>query len=205
MEGLLNLEEKSQRIKFARQFLAENFFGAFLFCCKWNGTNGRTFRDRLPEDFIMIILEKVIEGKACNTESYISFRDSIYFHLKMAMLNYFYPKNEKEYVYLDSDEDSSETNPNSLQFGEELSYCSESFLDDFESEDIIEKVYSLFDHDTEVEEIMYLEEFLKGGKRENIAHSLGITQDECTVIKKRVNRKMNERWNKKYRMETINE
>ena len=201
----MNLEEKNRRIKFATQFLHENFFGALLYCRKWNGTNGRTFRDRLPEDFIMTILEKILEGKACNTGSYIHFRDSIFFHLKMAMLNYFYPKNEKEFVDLDLPEDSSETNPNSLQIGEELSYCSESFLDDFESDDLVEKVYSLFDPDTEVEEIMYLEEFLKGGKRECIAQSLGITQDECTVIKKRADRKMVERWVKKYRMEIINE
>ncbi|MDP2038560.1 MAG: hypothetical protein Q8L04_14350 [Ignavibacteria bacterium] len=201
----MNPEEKNRRIEFSKQFIKECKFNAILYCNKWNGTNGRTFREKQPEDFIFIILEKIIEGKSCNLDSFVCFRNSVYYHLENAMLNYFYPKNEKEFVDLDLPEDSSETNLNSLQIGEELSYCSESFLDDFESDDLVEKVHSLFDPDTEVEEIMYLEEFLKGGKRECIAQSLGITQDECTVIKKRTDRKMVERWVKKYRMEIINE
>lgn len=197
---VLNAEEEKHLIEdYVEEFMKTDFFNIIHWCKKWEGTNGKYFKAILPEDIVINILERALEGKRkCYLASYKHFRNSIYYHVKNELLTFFRNgnkdvTNETNYNIEDSyDEESIEL------FLEKGLYVDgiEEILENYEKQELINRIFELFDQDKETMEIFVMEEIMKGGKRNEIADSLGISVNEVTNIQKRIKRKIDNNKNK---------
>jgi DNA-directed RNA polymerase specialized sigma24 family protein len=184
----LDLEEKAKILEYIKEFDKHDKYRAISYCYSWNGTNGRYFNGKDPEDYLMEVLAKMLDGKKCYTASYKAFKGSVYFHLKYEMLSYFHIKEDE--INKGKNSELSFTNAESL-LNEDLYFESaEIIYTGVEHSELKEQIFSCFDHDTEIEEILVLEEMLKGGKREEISKDLGITPSDYTNIVKRIKSKL---------------
>jgi len=184
----LDLEEKAKILEYIKEFDKQDKFRAISFCYSWNGTNGRYFNSKDPEDYLMEILAKMLDGKKCYTNSYKAFRGSVYYHLKNEMLSYFHLREDE--INKGKNAELSFSNAENL-INEDLYFESaELIYGGVELEEIKNKVFSSFDAETEVEEVIVLEEILKGGKRDEIAKALGIKPSDYTNILKRIKTKL---------------
>jgi DNA-directed RNA polymerase specialized sigma24 family protein len=197
---LLSTEEEKQLIEdYANKFMNVDYHNIIHWCYKWNGTNGKYFKAILPKDIVMNTLERVFEGKRkCYLKSYEHFRNSIYYHVKNELLTFFGNRNKDEtnyYIEDSIDEESIEL------FFEKGLYVDgfEEIIGSCENQEFIDRIYKLFDEDKETLEIFVLEEILKGGKRSEIAKSLGISVNEVTNIQKRIKRKIGNNKNKLFK------
>ncbi|MEG8988143.1 sigma-70 family RNA polymerase sigma factor [Ignavibacteria bacterium 4148-Me] len=194
----MSLEEQLKIYEFINIFIKNDFNNASYYCYTWNGTNGIYFREKRPEDFVLHILELVIEGKRkVYLESYNTFKNSIYYHLKNEMLTYFkcrkklVEEENPHYINVDDskivpyDDDINYENNNDPRESEILNYV--------ENNEIKEKLLNLIDPENELEEWLVLNAYLEGKKREEIAEDLGISVNEVTNIKKRIIRKLKRR------------
>lgn len=190
------INEDELILNYIKKFLKEDKFRAINFCYKWNGVNGITFTEKHPEDFIMELISFIYENKRkFYLKSYKNFKNSFYYHLKFMMLTYFKcsKKNKKEednpnldkLVYFQADDNEMD-----------IIDGSESFLSKLESNEIQEKIVSIFNEENEADERLYCECFICGYKRDEIAEMMGLTPYEVSVIKKRVDRKLNKNQNK---------
>lgn len=180
---------------YIEHFLKNDRCSAIWHCMQWNGSNGRWFGAKLPEDFIMELLAGFIKGKICYTKSYKHFLGSVYFHLNFAMKSYFkYREGERcencEVTFSEADAE---------KYIERGGYAegAEVIFSGIENNELRERIISLFDPQKEVEELFVLDEIFKGGKREEIAKELGISPDYCTNIFKRISNKVKKRLNTK--------
>lgn len=193
----MNNDDLILKLTYTEEFLKKDKFNAVYFCKTWEGTNGIYFNAKEPADFIFDVLERINEGRRkCYLKDYRTFRNSVYYHLKNEMLTYFNCRNSKK---VDENENIIPIdNSIMLIFNDNKNYENDDFgskdvLSYIESEDLKDKLIDLFDPNEEVEEIAVLEEILEGKKRREIAEDLGITEDEVTVIQKRVYRKIHNR------------
>lgn len=176
--------------EYINRFCREDKYGALFYCKRWDGTNNQYFCEKQPEDFLMEVLEGIFKGKTCFLKSYNTFKGSVYFHLRFRMLSYFKCRNIKKV------DESSPENQFTLIEAENFydsdkfySGCEEIF-EGVEKGELINTIFSMLDPEKDIEEILYLEEYLKGGKREAIADALGITPVECSEIQRRLIKKI---------------
>lgn len=193
----MNNDDQILKLTYTEEFIKKDKFNAVYYCMKWDGTNGIYFNAKEPVDFIIDILGRVNEGRRkCYLKDYNTFRNSIYYHLKNEMLTYFRcrfkrKENENENII-------AIDNPVMFSYDDNIHYeyddlgC-EDMLEGIEKDDFKERLLELFDPNEEVEEIAVLEELLENKKRREIAEDLGITEDEVTVIQKRIHRKIDKR------------
>ena len=199
LEEKLSNEEKELRLAYLSQFLKDDKANAVYYCKKWTNNNERKFRAIEPEDLVFKVLEGIYEGKICYTKSYKHFKGSVYFHLKFALLSHFKIKKK---------DDLTEDEPENL-FTEEYAenfFESEGYFDGaeiilgaIENDEIREAIFSVFDPNVDIEELFVLEEIFKGDKRKEIADSLGMTEKELDVIRKRVFRRIEKKLPKNFR------
>lgn len=190
MGGTLELNDSKLIYEYINQFCRQDMYAAILFCKKWDGTNSHYFCEKQPEDFVMEVLEGIFKGKRCYLNSYTTFRGSVYFHLRFKMLSYFKCRNIKK-IDESSPENNFTLNEAEYFYDSDQFYsgCEEIF-DGVEKGEIINTIFSMLDPEKDIEEILYLEEYLKGGKREAIAGALGITPIECSEIQRRLIKKI---------------
>ena len=193
-----NSEHTTIIIDYIKIFIKEDFSNVCYYAWRWAGINGKYFKSEMPEDFIMKILIFVIEGRRkCYLNSYFHFRNSIYYHVKNELLTFFKSKDEykidSEKIYEIEDSISEEK---ILYFDKGL-YTDgiEEILGRLENEEFRERIFSLFDENKDIEEILVLEKRLEGLERSEIADSLGLTVKEVTNIQKRIHRKLNKNKN----------
>lgn len=162
-----------------------------LYCTKWDGSNGKWFSAKQPEDFIMELMTGLCSGKVCYTKTYMHFLGSVYFHLNFAMKSYFKYREEESKECREElfSEEDAENYLNSCAYTE----GAEIIFKEIERKEIKEYLFHCFDPVKESEEIMLLEEIFRGGKREEIASVLAITPAEYTNILKRINSKIKKR------------
>lgn len=174
--------------------MKNDFYKAVYYCQKWNGTNNIYFREKDPDDFVLVILEKILDGKRkCYLEDYEHFKGSVYFHLRNEMLTYFQCKKKKEpeNVYYIEIENSNIVSYDDERFYEDYSEeIVKGLLSEIDSDDIKNKLFSLFDPNEDIEEIVVFEEILKGKTREEIAEDNKLSLNEVTNIRKRIFRKI---------------
>lgn len=181
-------------IEYQKIFMKNGYYNAVYYCQRWNGTNNIYFREKEPEDFVLEILERILEGKRmCFLNDYEHFKGSLYFHLRYEMLTYFRcrKKKEPENIYFIENESSNIVSYDDEQFYEE--YCDEivnGLLSEIDFNDIKHKLFSIFDHNEEIEEITVLEGIIEGKTRKEIAEDTGLSLNEVTNIKKRIFRKI---------------
>ncbi|KAF0151077.1 MAG: hypothetical protein FD143_2243 [Ignavibacteria bacterium] len=186
----MDLEEKGKIIEYIKKFDKHDKYRAISFCYSWNGTNGRYFNGKEPEDYIMEILAKFFNGKKCYTDSYETFRSSIYHYLKYEMLSFFHIKENEPNKGKNSEIAFTFADKEQL-LNEELYFeGAEIIYSGVELDELREIIYSCFDNNSEIEEIFVLGEIFNGGKREEIAKTLGITTDDYTNILKRIKSKI---------------
>lgn len=191
----MEIEQKEKILEYIKHFIKTDKCKTIWYCMKWNGSNGRWFGAKLPEDFIMELLSGFLRGKKCYTKTYKHFLGSVYFHLKFMMLSYF------KY----GDKENSECREVKLSETEAENYIenggyadgAEVIFSGIEESELRENVISLFDSQKEIEEIFVLEEIFNGGKREEIAIELGIGPQDYTNIVKRIKAKLKKRLNPK--------
>ncbi len=190
----LNIETLKAIEAFINRFVKEDKFKAINYCYNWTFNGTKSFGAILPEDLIFNILEKFLEGKAkCYIDSYNHFKGSVYYHLKKALLSYF-RKRKRKSEYEENEEDFVSANY-MISFDEEIySDMGEQIFGNLEGEELRNSLFALFDEEKDVEEILVLEELLKGvskgNKREVIAKSLGLSVNDVTNIEKRIIRKI---------------
>ncbi|MCX7797364.1 MAG: hypothetical protein N2249_01930 [Melioribacter sp.] len=180
---------------YVEKFCKENLYGAIYYCKQWDGTNGINFGGKGPEDIVLETLELILQGKRkVYLESYENFKNSVYYHLKNTLLTKFGCRKKKV----------EEESPHYININEfkAISYCDDEYYEEYEEQgdkelvesieikELIEKLFSLFDQDKEVEELLVLEGYLSGKKREEIAEDLGISVKDVTNIKKRIIRRV---------------
>lgn len=194
-----NSEEEKQIIEnYLEKFIRNDFHSVCHYCYKWNGVNGKYFRVILPEDIVLDILEKVLKKRRkCYVKSYKHFRNSIYYHVKNELRTFFKDRNKNKNVTNYNLEDSPDEESIELFFEKGLYVDGiEEILENYEQQELINRIFALFDQDKETMEIFVLEEIMKGGKRNEIAASLGISVNEATNIQKRIKRKIDNNKNK---------
>lgn len=189
----MDIKEKEKIVKYIEEFVKRDKFRAVNYCYSWDGTCGRYFNGKMPEDYVMEVLMKIYEGKKCYTDSYKTFRGSVYYHLKNRMLTYFHLKKTEVNTGKNSEINFTEADRNYM-LNEELYFeGAEIIYGGCEMDELRERIYSNFDAGNESEEMILIEEILKGGKREEIAEALGITADDYTNILKRIKSKLQKR------------
>ncbi|GAB4127824.1 MAG: hypothetical protein Fur0015_01470 [Ignavibacteriales bacterium] len=185
------------KLKYVKEFYQKNFYQATLKCLKWNGTNGREFGAKQPEDFIIEILEKILlKGKTCYLKTYDHFKNSVYYHLRFAMLNYFCLKEKKEDEVFPITDEFETTYENEIKY-----YGDEAIYNGIEFDEIKDEIYDLLNKEDRAEEFMVFEFLLDGYKREEIAKELNIEVEEVTNIKKRLQRILEKLTNKNKTLE----
>lgn len=185
----MEIELRCKILEFIKHFLKHDKYKAMLYCKKWDGSNGKWFSAKEPEDFVMELMTGLYNGKICYTKSYRHFLGSVYFHLNLAMKSYFNYRDGEVRREEQFSEEDAENYLNSYAYTE----GAEIIFKEMEREDIREHFFRCFDREKESKEIMLLEEILKGGKREFIAAELKITPAEYTIILKRVHSKIKKR------------
>jgi len=153
----------------------------------------------MPEDFVMDVIEKITEGKRkCYLKDYRTFKGSIYYHLRNEMLTYFRcrkrkhnDENENQNI-IPIDDAMCLSYDDNIDYSNENLFC-EEIIEKVEKDELRKELLNLFDPNKEVEEIFVLEGILEGKKRWEIAEDLGITENEVTVIQKRIYRKIKKR------------
>lgn len=184
---------KLKIIEYQKIFIKNDYYNAVYYCQKWNGTNNIYFREKEPEDFVLGVMEKILEDKGkFYLEDYEHFKGSIYYYLRNEMLTYFCrKKKEPENVYYIEIENSKIVSYDDEQFYEE--YCDEivkGLIAEIESNDFKNKLLSIFDPNEDIYEIVVLEGILEGKTREEIAKENGLSLNEVTNIRKRIIRKI---------------
>jgi len=192
--------------EYIEKFMEKDFWIAVRYCYKWNMTNDIKFNIKEPSDFIFELLELILAGKRkVYIDSYDKFKGSIYYHLKNTMLTYF--KCDKKYDEGENKnrEESLEGNENDGDENYKKMYDNGNYVDaedaifnDLENEELRERLFSLFNenNDKEVEEILVLDLILKGYSREEISKELGLSVDQVTNIRKRIDRRILKNKNK---------
>ncbi len=190
----MNPEEESRINEFVEIFMEQDFFNAIYYCSTWKGTNERYFREKEPADFVIYTLERIIEGKRkVYLDNYKTFKGSVYYHLRNEMLTYFNCGNdtiEESPHYINVNDSNIVAYDDNVNYENNNNNYESDTLTLIECNDLKEQIFNLFDEDKELEEILVLQGYLDGKKREEIAEDLGITVNEVTNIKKRVVRKI---------------
>jgi len=194
----LSPEEQLTIYEFVKIFIQNDRNNAIHYCYTWNGTNGIYFREKQPEDFVLYILERVIEGKRkVYLENYKTFKISIYYHLRNEMLTYFNCRKklveEESPHYINVDDSKIVPYDDDINYEKNNDPRESEILNYIENNEIKEMILNLIDPETEPEEWLVLNADLEGKKREEIAEDLGISVDEVTNIKKRIIRKLSKR------------
>lgn len=192
--------------EYVKKFVKENLSQAIYFCKKWDGTNGIYFRAKETEDFVFEILDLILEGRRkVYTDFYENFKGSVFYHLNKSMLTFFRcNKNENEIenkskeISLEGTKINDEDNYSLMYKTGNYKDVQNEIFDNLENEELREKIFSLFDEndEKESEEILVLEEILKGLTREEIAKVLGLRVEQVTNIYKRIKRKILKNKNK---------
>jgi len=153
----------------------KHFLGSVYLHLKWAMLNFFQCRKKLPplneDDPEVLVTENVDDGGAESPEL---------LELKQAEV---------------SDDKVIKINGAFVSFNDEL-YAdgAESVIDSLikkeDNEEQREKIFSLFDPEKDIEERFVVEEILAGYEREEIAERLGISPNEVSKIKKRINRKL---------------
>lgn len=196
-EENLSEEHRQVLLLYTKKFIKEDLASINRFCYLWNGTNGIRFKSLQPDDLVFKVLGLINEGRrVCYTKSYKHFKSSVYYHVKNELLTFF---NCRKKVDLTEESPESVFTLNDAEnYFEEGAYadCSEDILGNLENDEVSEKIFSLFDPNKEIDEVSVLRQILKGEKREEIAESLNMPVDEVTNIRKRINRKIENHFNK---------
>lgn len=195
----MSKEEQLLISQYTTEFIRKDKMNANYYCNNWNGTNGIYFGVKMPEDFIMDILARINEGRRkCYLKDYRTFRNSVYYHLRNEMLTYFKCTENKKKNALKNENIIPLDGAVLLSYDDNIDYKfehngNENIIENIEKEELQRKLLELFDPNIEVEEILVLEGILEGKKRWEIAEDLGITENDVTVIQKRIFRKANKR------------
>lgn len=193
-----SLQAQRKILEYIQQFMNKDKYNSILFCQKWDGTNGIRFRDKLPEDFVIELLGKIsMQKKKVYLKSYTHFRNSIYFHLKHIMLDYFNCRNteteEEEELIEDGKLVYSLKNKVELSEVSETEFVfsgEEDLMNSITEDEMLAKILSLFNPEKEAEEIEVFKYLFYGYKRSEMAEHLNISEREITNIQKRVRRKI---------------
>jgi len=190
-EEKLSNEEKELHLAYTKKFIKEDLMNIIRFCYLWDGTNSRWFKSKLPEDIVFEVLGLINEGRRkCYSKSYRNFKNSVYYHVKNALLTFFRCK-KKQDINDDSPESLFTLNEAEIYF-EDGTYAddAEDILQRIKRSELREALFSVFDPNVDIEELFVLEEILKGNKRNEIAAYLGMTESDVTNIRKKVFRKI---------------
>lgn len=188
--------EYELKLKYVEEFYRKNFYQAIYYCLKGDRTNGIEFGAKQPEDFVIETLEKIlINGKTCYLQTYKHFVVSVYYHLKHAMMNYFYTK-EKESKVIPITDEFETTYENEIKY-----YGDEAIYNELDLDEIKDELYDLLNKENRVEEFMVFELILDGYKREEIAEELNLKVKDVTNIKKRLQRILSKIINKNKTLE----
>lgn len=193
----LSIHEKEVILKFTKQFIKEDLKGIIYYCYKWEGTTGYLFKSILPDDLVFKILGLINEGRRiCYLKSYVHYRNSVYYHVKNELLTLLRCGKRKPPLTEESEENLFTVSEAEVFF-DEGTYAdgSEDIVETIENKELRERLLSLFDAESEGEEIAVLERLLEGDKRNEAAETLGFTGDKITAITKRINRKIEKRFN----------
>ncbi len=201
-----DFENKELIENYIKKFIKENLSQAIYFCKKWDGTNGIYFRAKETEDFVFEILNLIFEGKRkVYTDSYDKFKGSVFYHLSKSMLTFFKcnkddkgTENKSITISLEELKKNEEENYSLMYESGNYNNVEDEIFKGIENEELREKIFSLFDEndEKEAEEILVLEEILKGLTREEIAKELGLRVEQVTNIYKRIKRKIIKNKNK---------
>lgn len=194
----VNVYDKELLLLYTKEFLKEDIMNCVYYCSKWNGTNEIYFAAKLPEDFIFDLLGRINEGKRkVYTDAYKYFKGSVYYHLKNELLTYFNCRKKKELT-----EDSSEnffTREVCENYFEDGEYAdgAEDVINRITQNELHAEIFRMFNPDEDIEEILVLDEILKGKKRAQIAEALGLPVKEVTNIQKRIHTRIEKNFDKK--------
>jgi len=193
----LSINEKEVILKFTKQFIKEDLKGIIYYCYKWEGTTGYLFKSILPDDLVFKVLGLLNEGRRiCYLKTYKYFRSSVYYHVKNELLTLLRCGKRKPLLTEDSEENLFTLFEAEVFFDEGL-YAdgSEAIVENIENDELRERLFSIFDTGSEGEEIAVLERLLAGDKRNEAAKTLGFSGDKITAVMKRINRKIEKRFN----------
>ncbi len=193
----LSIHEKEVILKFTKQFIKEDLKGIIYYCYKWEGTTGYLFKSILPDDLVFKILGLINEGRRiCYLKSYVHYRNSVYYHVKNELLTLLRCGKRKPPLTEDSEEVLFTVSEAEVFFDEgAYAVGSEDIVETIENKELRDSLLSLFDAESEGEEIAVLERLLEGDKRNEAAETLGFSGDKITAITKRINRKIEKRFN----------
>lgn len=177
-------DENELKLKYVKEFYKDSYLKAVWWCTKWNGTNGKYFRDKQPEDFVIEVLEKILLKEAkCYLKSFKHFEGSVYYYLKYAMLNFFSPDNIREII--DPFEESDITFDGELIDNNHL-----DIINNIEKEELYENIINILQKEGNEIEYFVFDLILKDYSREEIARELGLSVNDVTNAKKRLQRKL---------------
>lgn len=177
-------------VKYIFQFYRSDISGAILFCKKWDGTNGISFKARQPEDFVIEVLTGIYKGKKCYLNTYKHFRGSVYFHLHYKMLTHFKCKKNDNINEESVDNYFICQNKNNRDEIEKIGDFGYDPFAESEHKEFIEYLFGLLEPVKDIEEINYMRELSRGGNRNSIAETLGVSIARCNEIKRRLKRKL---------------
>ena len=173
-------DENELKNRYVNEFYNKDYYRAINWCANWNGTNGRVFGAKCPEDFIIEMLENILfKDWKCYLKSYEHFRNSVYYHLKNAMLNYFSTERAYKNILLGDEPDTTFEN-------EIIDYGNETIFADLEANEITEQIKTQLEKEDRVEEFLVFELLLENYNRTDIANELNLSVDKVTNIKKRL-------------------
>ena len=179
------MEDKNLiRIQYVKLFLEQDYNKAIYYCQRWALGYGRNFTAKKPEDLLYEIIENIIDPNKnweCYLKSYIHFRNSVYYHLKNALKNYFCSDKNKEITSI-SDETEKTFN------GELIDHGDIKIYEQIDYQEMIDRIKQRLENENRIEEYFSFELLLEDYRREDIAEKLNLPQSEITNIKKRLQR-----------------